>query len=53
VGLSIALIWPNLGERTIRVHASEALSPEKREEALQRAEKYVGAELCCQIHYGA
>lgn len=41
VGLSIALIWPNLGERTIRVHASEALSPEKREEALQRAEKYV------------
>ena len=42
VGLSVALIWPNIGERTIRLYANETLPDAKREEALQRALKYVG-----------
>ncbi|MFZ5628102.1 MAG: protein translocase subunit SecD [Spirochaetota bacterium] len=41
VGLAVALIWPNIGERTIRLYAIESLEAAKREEALARAEKYV------------
>ncbi|MCS6972288.1 MAG: protein translocase subunit SecD, partial [Leptospiraceae bacterium] len=41
IGLAIALVWPNIGERTIRVYANEALDATKREEALARVEKYV------------
>lgn len=41
IGLSVALIWPNIGERTIRLYVQETLEKEKREAALARAEKYV------------
>jgi len=41
VGLSVALIWPNIGQRTIRLYANEQIAPEKREEALVKAEKYI------------
>lgn len=41
VGFSVALIWPNIGERTIRLYANEALNEAKREEALQQVEKYI------------
>ena len=41
MGLAIALIWPNIGERTIRLYAIESLDAAKREEALARAEKYI------------
>jgi len=41
IGLSVALIWPNIGERTIRVYAQETLPADKREEALARTEKFL------------
>lgn len=41
IGLAIALVWPNIGERTIRLYANETLEAAKREEALARAEKYI------------
>jgi preprotein translocase subunit SecD len=39
--LAVALIWPNIGERTIRLYALESLDAAKREEVLSRAEKYI------------
>jgi len=41
IALSIALIWPNIGERTIRLYADETMAQEKRDAALQHAEKYI------------
>lgn len=41
VGLSVALIWPNIGERTIRLYANETLPEAQRNDAIARAEKYV------------
>ncbi|MBV6492671.1 MAG: Protein translocase subunit SecD [Turneriella sp.] len=41
IGLSVALIWPNIGERTIRLYANETFSETKRDEVLSRAEAYI------------
>ena len=41
IALSVALIWPNIGERTIRVYATENMEPAKREAVLDRVQKYV------------
>jgi preprotein translocase subunit SecD len=41
VGLSIALVWPNIGERHVRLYAQESLSEVERAAALDKAQKYI------------
>ncbi|HRP69509.1 MAG TPA: hypothetical protein PLY93_08260 [Turneriella sp.] len=41
IALSVALIWPNIGERTIRLYPNETLSETKRDEVLNNVFKYV------------